>query len=100
MILNQLNNIKTTTSNQFADCIDITIEDSGSYTINLQPTTEESKVLCLCITDDSVNEFDLSLTGDIDHESVVMSGLESHLTLHAYGNKWKVVGSRHTNITN
>ena len=73
MILNQLNNIKTTTSNQFADCIDITIE---------------------------VNEFDLSLTGDIDHESVVMSGLESHLTLHAYGNKWKVVGSRHTNITN
>ena len=100
MILNQINNQGTVVSERFADCIDITIEDSGDYTLNLKPANQETKVMCICFEDATVDDFTLSLTGDMVHQSVVMNGKESHLRLHSQGNQWRVVGSRHTNITN
>lgn len=100
MIFNQTNSMRTTASNKFADCVELTIEEQGDYTLNLQPTNGESKVMLLCFTDESAEEFTLTLSGQMPHESVVMNGKKSSLKLHAKGNKWHVMGSRKTNITN
>ena len=100
MILNQINNMGTTGSERFADCTEMTIEENGEYTINLQPADETTKVLELCFTEQTVDDFTLNLSGNMLHQSVVMNGNKSRLRLHSIGDKWRVVGSRRTNITN
>lgn len=100
MILNQSNNIGTTNSNRYNDCIEMTIEDAGIYNLNIQEPSSPSKTLCLCFTVDSVEDFTLNLVGNMKHQSVVMNGHKAHLQLHAEGDEWRVAGSRQTTITN
>lgn len=100
MILNQSNNKGATNSNKYSDCIKMTIEEAGTYNLNIQEPSSSTKTLCLCFTIDSVEDFTLNLVGNLKHQSVVMNGNEAHLKLHSEGNKWRVAGSRKTTITN
>jgi len=100
MIFNQTNSIRTTALNKFADCVELTVEEEGDYTLNLQTADGESKVMLLCFTDKSTEQFTLTLSGPMLHKLVVMNGKKSNLKLHSRGDKWQVVGARKTNIIN